>query len=134
MIRKLSLILAILLALCTGFAFAETAGEVEILPIAAEDLIGEWNMEYITTGEYMMTAQGYGLIVTLTFNEDGTAAMDFNGEIADGMQWYIEEGKAFITGYNPEVDVELRIDEYGVLDITDSIGSMFFTRIVEEEA
>jgi len=128
--RKLSLILAIIFALC-ACAFAETEA-VEAAPITEEQLLGLWQMEYITAEGYMITANGYGMTVILSINEDGTAEMDFDGEIADGMGWYIEDGKAFITGYNPEEDVEMMISEYGVLEITDEYGSMFFIRPAEE--
>ena len=128
--RILSMILALAMMLC-ACAFAETEA-VEAAPITEEQLIGLWNLEYITAEGYMITAEGYGMVVTLTIHEDGSAEMDFDGEIMEGMGWYIEEGKAFITGYNPEEDVEILISEYGVLEITDEYGSMFFTRPAEE--
>lgn len=123
--RKLSLVLALVLMLC-GFAFAEEAQAP--VKLQAADLEGVWNMEYVTSDGFMVDAKTYGLTVTLTLNADGSAEMDFNGEVEGGMKWYIEEGFAFISGYNPDGDVEMIIDKYGTLQITDAIGSMFFTR------
>lgn len=128
--RILSMILALAMMLC-ACAFAENEA-VEAAPITEEQILGLWNMEYITAEGYMITAQGYGMVVTLTIHEDGSAVMDFDGEIVEGMSWYIEEGKAFIVGYNPEEDVEILLSEYGVLEITDEYGSMFFLRPAEE--
>lgn len=125
MMRALSFILAALLALC-GCAFAEGSAEPAILQAA--DFEGLWNMEYTTSEGYMFTAEAYGLAVTLTLNADGSVEMDFNGEADDSMTWYMQDGSAFITGYNPEKDVQLLIDAYGTLEISDEVGSMFFTR------
>lgn len=130
--RILSMILALAMMLC-ACAFAETE-VVEAAPITEEQILGLWNMEYITAEGYMITAKGYGMVVTLTVHEDGSIEMDFDGEIVEGMGWYIEDGKAFITGYNPEADVEMLLNEYGVMEITDEYGSMFFVRPAEEAA
>lgn len=128
MMRKLSLILAVLLALC-GCAFAEAVQPAHLEPAHLEGL---WNLEYVTSEGYMITTQGYGLEVTLSLNADGTTLMDYNGDVVDTMTWYLKDGRAYIVGYNPEMDVEMIIDKRGVLEITDEVGSMFYTRIVEE--
>lgn len=125
MMRKLSLVLALLLLFC-GCAFAEES--TESAPLQATDFEGLWNMAYTTADGYMFTAEVYGMVVTLTLNADGSAAMDFNGEAGDAMSWYMQDGRAFISGYNPEMDVELLIDAYGTLGISDDVGSMFFVR------
>ena len=123
--KKLSLILAVILAMC-ACAFAETAQET--IALTEADLMGVWNMEYTTADGYMVTADAYGITVLLTLAEDGSAALDYNGEPGGEMSWYIQDGHAYISGYNPEADVEILLNEYGVLEITDAIGSMFFTR------
>lgn len=125
--RKICMILALLLALCTC-ALAETQAPA----ISREDLIGLWNMEYVTADGFMVSAQSYGLSVTLDLREDGSAALDFGGEAGEPMQWYMQDGRAFIAGYNPDADVELIIDENGVLEISDEIGAMFLTRAEQE--
>ena len=48
------------------------------------------------------------------------------------MHWYIQDGRAYISGYNAEKDVEMLLSADGVLEISDEIGSMFFTRPAEE--
>lgn len=128
--KKISLILAVLLALC-ACACAETAYDAEI---TAEEISGLWNVEYVTADGFMIQAEAYGITITLTLNEDGTAAMDFDGTPGEEMNWYLEDGKAFIGGYNPDENVELLLREDGVLEITDAYGSMFFTRPAEETA
>lgn len=126
--RKMSLILAVLLAL---FACA-CAEEVQPAALTAEDLLGIWNMEYVTADGFMVTAEAYGIITTLTVAEDGSAALDYDGEPGDAMNWYIQEGRAYISGYNAEKDVEILLSADGVLEITDEVGSMFFVRPAEE--
>lgn len=130
MMKKISLILAVLFALC-ACACAET---VEIPALTAEDLAGAWNMEYVTADGFMVQAEAYGFAATLTLKEDGTAAMDYDGVPGEPMTWYIEEGRAYISGYNAETDVEILLSAEGVLEITDEIGSMFFTKLIEEAA
>ena len=123
--RKLSFVLALLLMFCFCACAEETT---QPAPLQAADFEGLWNMAYTTTDGYMFTAEAYGLTVILTLNADGTAVLDFNGEISDGMSWYMQDDCAFITGYNPEKDVQMLIDTYGTLGISDEVGSMFFTR------
>lgn len=125
--RIIAWILCLVLALC-ACAFAEEAGTAAV---TAQDLSGVWNLEYVTADGYMVTTKAYGMMVTLNLYEDGAADMDFDGDVLDGMAWRVEDGKAWITGYNPEGDVELLLKD-GVLEITDSIGSMFFTRPAAE--
>lgn len=127
--RKLSLILAVLLALCSC-AFAETA---EVVTIAAEDFLGLWNMEYAVADGIQVNAKAYGLTVILNVNEDGTAVLDYDDENPVEMTWRIEDNAAILTGY-AEDDVEMVITEEGFLDIEDEIGKMRFSRPVEEEA
>ena len=127
--RKLSLILAVLLALCSC-AFAETA---EVVTIAAEDFLGLWNLEYAVADGIQVSAKAYGLTVTLTINEDETAVLDYGDDNPVEMTWRIEENAALLTGYAEE-DVEMVITEEGFLDIEDEIGKMHFSRPVEEAA
>ena len=130
--RKLSLILAVLLALCSC-AFAETAEVAEAAPIAAEDFLGLWNLEYAVADGIQVSAKAYGLTVTLTVSEDETAVLDYGDDNPVEMTWRIEENAALLTGYAEE-DVEMVITEEGFLDIEDEIGKMRFSRPVEEEA
>ena len=128
--KKLCIALALLLALC-ACACAETAAPA----LTAEDLAGLWNLEYVTAAGFMVQAAAYDIVATLNLQEDGSAEMDINGESGDPMSWYIQDGRAYISGYNDdESDVELLLSESGVLEITDAIGSMYFTRPVEEAA
>lgn len=129
MMKKLCLILALLLALCS-FAFAEEAAPA----LTAGDIQGLWNLEYVTAEGYMVNAKTYGLIVTLNLYEDGTSDMDFAGDVLSDMTWRIEEGHAWLTGYNADGDVELLLREDGALEITDAIGTMILTRPAEETA
>lgn len=123
--KKLCLVLAALLALC-ACAAAET---VEMLPA---DFEGLWNMEYSTSDGYMVQPSAYGFVVTMQLEADGDVIMDYAGEVDDGMSWFMQEGKAYISGFNTEYDVEMTISDDGVLEITDEVGSMFFTRIAED--
>ena len=125
--RKLSLILAVLLALCSC-AFAET---MEAVAIAAEDFQGLWNLEYAVADGIQVSAKAYGLTVTMNINEDGTAVLDYGDDNPVEMTWRIEENAALLTGYAEE-DVEMVITEEGFLDIEDEIGKMRFSRPVED--
>lgn len=127
--RKLSMILAVLLALCSC-AFAETE---EIAAIAAEDFQGLWNLEYAVADGIQVSAQAYGLTVTLTLNEDASAVMDYGDGNPIEMTWRVEENTALLSGYAEE-DVGMVITEEGFLDIEDEIGKMRFSRPVEEAA
>lgn len=127
--RKLSLILAVLFALCSC-AFAETA---ELVTVAAEDFLGLWNLEYAVADGIQVSAKAYGLTVTLTINEDETAVLDYGDGNPVEMTWRIEENAALLTGYAEE-DVEMVITEDGFLDIEDEIGKMHFSRPAEEAA
>lgn len=130
--KKISLILAILLALC-ACACAESVQEEKYIQVTEAELQGLWNLEYVTTDGYMVQAKTYGMIVTLSLFEDLTAEMDFDGEVLGDMSWRTEDGHGYITGYTSDGEVELLLTKDGVLEITDEIGSMFFTRPVEEE-
>ena len=127
--KKLCLILVLLLALCAA-AFAEEAAPA----LTAEDVQGLWTLEYVTAEGYMVSAKTYGLLVTLNLYEDGAADMDFAGDVLSDMSWRIEEGRAWLTGYNADSDVELLLREDGALEITDAIGTMILTRPAEEPA
>jgi len=126
--KKICLILALLLALC-ACACAETAAEAPAA-ITAEELTGLWDLEYVTAEGYMVQAEAYGLVITMTLNADGAVIMDYNGEPDESMSWFLDGGKAYIAGYNPGMDTEILLED-GVLEITDEIGSMFFTRPVQ---
>ena len=66
--RKLmSLILVVLLVLCSC-AIAET----EPAPLAAEDFQGLWNLDYAVAEGMQVTAAAYGLVITMTINEEKT--------------------------------------------------------------
>lgn len=124
--RKLSLILAILLALWSC-AFAETEAAV----VAAEDIQGLWTLEYAVADGIQVSAKVYGLIVTLAINEDGTAVLDYGDGNPVEMTWRIEEDAALLTGYAEE-DVQMVIAEESFLDIEDEVGKMRFARPAEE--
>lgn len=124
--RKLSLILAMLLALY-GCAFAETVEAV----IAAEDIQGLWNLEYAVADGIQVSTRAYGLIVTMILNEDGSAQLDYGDGNPVEMTWRIEEDAALLAGYVEE-DVEMVITEEGFLDIEDEVGKMRFSRPAEE--
>lgn len=125
--RKLSLILAVLLALM-GCAFAETA---EVAAITAEEFQGLWKLEYAVADGIQVSAKAYGLTVTLNLNADETALLDYGDGNPVAMTWRIEENAALLTGYAEE-DVEMVITEEGFLDIEDEVGKMRFSRPVEE--
>jgi len=126
--KKLSLVLAVILALF-ACAYAE---EAQIAALTAEDLLGVWNVEYVTADGFMVQMKAYGITGMLTLAEDGSAAIEYDGEPGDAMTWYIEDGRAYISGYNPEKDVEMLLSAEGVLELSDEIGSMFLVRPAEE--
>lgn len=128
MMKKLCLILAMLLALCAA-ACAEEAAPA----LTAEQIQGQWNLEYVTSQGFMVNAKAYGMIVVLNLYEDGTADMDFDGDVLSDMSWRIEENNAYLTGYNADGDVQLLLKN-DVLEITDDIGTMVLTRPAEEIA
>ena len=124
--RKLSLILALLLALCS-FALAETPEAA----VAAEDFQGIWNLQYAVADGIQVSTAAYGLTVVLTLNEDGSALLDYGDGSAIQMSWRFEENEAWLTGYS-EADVQMVIAEDGSMNIEDEVGLMHFVRPVEE--
>lgn len=122
--RKLSLILILALILC-GFAFAE-----EETALTPETVLGVWNLEYVLSDGINVNAAAYGLVVTLTLEEDGKAVMTYAGEEDPPMSWRIEDGKCWITGYS-DSDVELVVTSDIRCEIVDSVGEMHFRRPAE---
>ena len=131
-------LLALLIALCALFACG-TAAEPAVAQDAdipqptigpggvEERIIGEWLVKYVSMDGMMISTEQYGLRITLTLNPDGSAAMDYNGEIAGGMSWAETDGRVFLSGYNEEKDVEIDVRDYGLI-ITDEIGTLYLSR------
>ena len=128
MIRKFCLILACIFALFS-VAAAEEAPVYQI-----EDFAGEWQLSIIVESGQHMNLQAWGIIVTLNLNEDGTAFMDYGDDNPTEMSWRFEDGRAFITGYSAEGEIEMSFYEDGSLRLADEIGEMYFLRPVEEAA
>lgn len=125
MIRKLSLVLAILLALCSA-AFAEE-------PRLFADFSGDWVLNIIVQDNYHMNMQAWGIHIPLTLNEDGTATLSYSEDDATEMTWRFQDGRAFITGYSAEGEIEITFGEDGSLCLADEIGAMYFLRPVAAE-
>ena len=128
MIRKLCLILACLLALCCAAA-AEEAPAYQ-----PEDFIGQWQLTILVEGNQHMNMQAWGIIVSLNILEDGIAAMDYGDGNPTEMSWRFEDGRAYLTGYSAEGEIEITFYEDGSLVLADEIGEMYFERFVEEAA
>ena len=130
MLRKIALLLACVLALCS-FGFAEEEKTV----FAPEDILGEWEL-YILVSEGMhMNMTAWGISIIMTVNEDGTAVIDYGDDSFTEMTWRIDEdGRAWLTGYSPDADVEMGFAEDGSLFFGDEIGEMYFLRPEAEEA
>ena len=138
MIRKLVfaallLLLACLLCACGEPAVpaptaAPTVDVSSLDPNTLEGkLAGVWLVETASAEGMRMDMSQYNLRVTLTLNPDGSAAMDYNGEIDGSMSWRVENGKAYLTGYSESGEVEINVREDGLI-ITDEIGSMYLAR------
>ena len=138
MLHKPCGLFALLIAICALFACGAAAApavdqdtdlpQPTIGSGGVEDwIVGEWLVKYVTLEGMMMSTEQYGLRITLTLNPDGSAVMDFNGEIADGMSWAATDGRVFLSGYNEEKDVEIDVRDYGLI-ITDEIGTLYLSR------
>lgn len=133
--KKLSLILAFVLLLC-GFACAQELPAADDSADAqkvftAEDFAGLWILEYVISGGGSADPDDYGMNVTITLAEDGSAELNYDGDVDPNLSWRFEDGRAWIIGYAEE-DVEMVIDEIGRLAIIDRIGEMYFARPVAE--
>lgn len=93
-------------------------------------LAGEWLVETASAEGAMISTKQYGLRITLTMNPDGSAVMDYNGEIDDGMSWRVADGKAYLTGYSSDQEVEIVVREDGLI-ISDEVGTMYLAREAE---
>ena len=124
---KLCLVLACILAL--GCACAEEA------PAAyrPEDFSGLWELTTIVEQGLHMNVQAWGLQVLLSLHEDGSAYMIYSVDDIQEMSWRFEDGRAFITGYSAEGEVEMSFYMDGSLILADEIGEMYFSRFVAEE-
>ena len=132
MIRKLlskfCLILACLLAL--GCACAEEA------PAAyqPEDFSGLWELHTIVEEGLHINVQAWGLQVLLSLHEDGSAYMIYSVDDIQEMSWRFEDGRAFITGYSADGEVEMTFYMEDSLILADEVGEMYFSRFAAEEA
>ena len=118
--RFFAVILSLVL-LCLAVCAAEETG-------LADKLTGCWNVDKINAEGVMMSPATYGLKITLTLKEDGSAEFDYAGEIEGGMKWYVQDEKVYLKGYNQDGDVEIICGENS-LQITDSIGDMYLSRM-----
>ena len=86
--------------------------------MAAEDITGEWYLGMMTSEEGSYSPSDFGMEITLTLNEDGTAQVDSMGSVVDG-SW-----EADGDGWKLSADGELRmiLDEE-ILVVTDASGS-----------
>lgn len=90
-----------------------------------ESYFGQWELTNLIMEDEEIDPAFFGLSMTLTFNEDGTAVSN------DGWEdytttWYVDNGFAIM-----EFDI-LYIDEYGQLVFDDEEGTMIFTRVNED--
>lgn len=81
--KLVALLLALML--CLGTALAETA-----------DLAGVWYFNEMSAGEMTINPATLGMEMTMTLNEDGTAAMDTMGEVNEGT-WTVDGENVVIT-------------------------------------
>jgi hypothetical protein len=81
-----------------------------------------------------MNVQAWGLQVLLSLHEDGSAYMIYSVDDIQEMSWRFEDGRAFITGYSADGEVEMTFYMEDSLLLTDTVGEMYFSRFVSEEA
>lgn len=139
MLRKSCFLLVLLMTVCMLCACGATTAkpaEVESADAASPtldpntlegQLVGEWLVETASAEGTVVSTKQYGLRVTLTLNPDGSAVMDYNGEIDDSMSWRVADGKAYLTGYTPNAEVEITVREDGLI-ISDELGTMYLAR------
>ncbi|MBQ8507485.1 MAG: hypothetical protein IJ466_08675 [Clostridia bacterium] len=128
MIRKLCLVLACLLAL-SSIAFAE-----ETPAYVAEDFSGEWLLNILVQDDYHMNMQAWGFHILLTLNDDGAATLAYSEDDSTEMSWRFDAGRAYITGYSADGEIEITFGEDGSLCLADEIGAMYFVRPAVEDA
>ena len=138
MLRRLSFAFLLILIVCLLCACGKPAAPaptaaptVDVSSLDPDTpegkLAGVWLVETASAEGMRMDMSQYDLRVTLTLNPDGTAAMDYNGEIDDSMSWRVEGDKAYLTGYSESGEVEINVREDGLI-ITDEVGSMYLAR------
>lgn len=126
--RKFCLILACLLALC-GMAAAETAPAYVF-----EDFSGDWLLNILVQDDYHINMLAWGINIPLALHEDGSATLTYSEDDFTEMTWRFEDGRAFLSGYSADGEIELTFGEDGSLCLADEVGSMYFLRPELEEA
>ena len=94
--RKLIALLTVAILLMTAVC-AGLAEEAAVVPeLTDEDVIGEWVMTLMRSGEQTKLAEDAGLNLLITISEDGTCELVFTK--ADGTEergpgvWHVQEG------------------------------------------
>ncbi|MBQ2201625.1 MAG: lipocalin family protein [Clostridia bacterium] len=78
------LLAVVLLTVC----FAACAGSSK--PSEPVEIPGTWNLTGAKASGIKVDASQLGFTMSFTFNEDGTAAMTYEGETTDGLNWALD--------------------------------------------
>ena len=85
--------------------------------MAAEDISGDWYLHLMKVEDQEYDPSAFGMEITLTLNEDGTAQVDSMGEVTEGTWSETEEG------WTLDADGELTVTlEDGILVLTPTDG------------
>lgn len=120
--RKLFCLLLVCLLTLGGLCCAEEAQSYLF-----EDFSGEWLLEIVVQDGYHMSMQSFGLEIPLSLGEDGAAALTFAENDVLEMSWRFEDGRAYLSGYSSDGEIEILLDERN-LCLIDEIGEMYFIR------
>lgn len=77
--------LALILALVLMSVCLMACGESK--PSEPVEVPGTWNLTGAKANGIKVSASSLGFEMSFTFNEDGTAAMTYEGETTDGLNW-----------------------------------------------
>jgi predicted naringenin-chalcone synthase len=90
--------------------------------------LGDWQLTLMEEDGVQIDAAEYGLVMILTLNEDGTAALAVEGEESDEMAWMLDAEGLKIGGEGEWLLAEIQED--GSISIEDSGTNMVFVRDV----
>lgn len=108
----------------------EPEPEAPAAEMDASTFVGDWYLTLMEEDGVQIDPAEFGLIMVLTLNEDGTAALTAEGEEPDQMEWTLDADGLKIGGEGEWLTADLLED--GLLSVEDSGSKMVFGRGASE--
>ena len=82
---------------------ATQAPENTSVGLTAENVVGTWSLTKAKAQGVELPASLLGLEMAFRFNEDGTAAMIYDGDTTEGLNWKLENGVVRLSAYGTDL-------------------------------